>query len=233
VAVDVRWLAKKYLPKQVTDLLRSILPESIYYPGYGQTTLSSKKLDTLRTRLRDCLAKNPEGDLIECGVFRGGSLVEIGRLAQKLTPSKKVFGADTFEGHPFDDPEDLPPDSRLVHRKGLFAGNNYDRVSQMLADNGLENTTLLRGMVGDTLPSLADRKFCFAHLDMDLYVSTKQALEFIVPRLVPGGVIVFDDYGGFETPGVEKAVLELIPHARVERTPIDPSEGSQGYWTKP
>jgi O-methyltransferase len=183
--------------------------------------------------LQDCLSKQLEGDLIECGVFRGGSLVEIGRMAQRMAPSKKVFGADTFEGHPFDDLEDVPPDNQLVHRKGLFSGNNFDRVSSILQENGLTNTSLLKGMVGDTLPTLGDRKFCFAHFDMDLYVSTKQALEFIEPRLVPGSVLVLDDYGGYETPGVEKAVSELIPHAEIQRLAIDPSEGSQGYWIKP
>ena len=42
--VDFRWIAKRYLPKGVTDLLRAVLPESVYYPPYGKTTLSSKKL---------------------------------------------------------------------------------------------------------------------------------------------------------------------------------------------
>jgi O-methyltransferase len=231
--VDFRWIAKKYLPKGVTDLLRVVLPESIYYPSYGKTTLSNKKMDQLLRLLQDCLSRNVEGDLIECGVFRGGSLAEIGRMAQRLAPSKRVFGADTFEGHPFDSPEDVPPDNQLVHRKGLFAGNNFDRVGAMLKENELTNTSLLKGMVGDTLPTLGERKFCFVHLDMDLYVSTKQALEYLEPRLVSGGVMVLDDYGGYETPGVEQAVSEVIPHANIQRSAIDPSEGSQGYWVKP
>jgi hypothetical protein len=232
-AVDIRWIAKKYLPKGVTDFLRTILPEAIYYPTYGKTTLSTKKLDSLLRLLQGCLSRNVDGDLIECGVFRGGSLAEIGRMAQKMTPSKQVFGADTFEGHPFDSPEDVPPDSQLVHHKGLFSGNNFDRVSAMLEENGLTNTSLLKGMVGDTLPTLGDRKFCFVHLDMDLYVSTRQALEYLEPRLVSGGILVLDDYGSYDAPGVEKAVSELIPHANIQRTPIVSSEGSQGFWIKP
>ena len=150
-----------------------------------------------------------------------------------MAPSKQVFGADTFEGHPFDSPEDMPSDKQLVHHKGLFSGNNFDRVSAMLQDNGLTNTTLLEGMVGDTLPALGDRKFCFVHLDMDLYVSTKQALEYLEPKLNSGGILVLDDYGGYETPGVAQAVSEVIPHANIQRSAIDASEGSQGYWVKP
>jgi len=231
--MNFRWVAKKYLPKALTDMLRRVLPESIYYPGYGQTTLSTKKAKSL-ARLRDeCLARNLDGDLIECGVFRGGSLVEIARAAKERAPSKRVFGADTFEGHPFDSPEDVPPDQQVIHHKGLFAGNNRERVAAMLRANDLTNTTLLKGLVGETLPTLGDVRFCFAHLDLDLYLSTKQALAFIAPRLVPGGTIVFDDYGAYESPGIQQAVSEILPEADVVRLQMDPSEGSQGYWIKP
>jgi hypothetical protein len=51
--------------------------------------------------------------------------------------------------------------------------------------------------------------------------------------LVPGGTIVFDDFGGYETPGVQKAVAEILPLAEIVRVPIDPSEGTQAYWIKP
>jgi O-methyltransferase len=231
--MDFRWMAKKYLPKEITDFLRRTLPESVYYPTYGRTTLSTKKMDSLTRLLDQCLSAKLSGDLIECGVFRGGSLVEIGRIAKERAPSKTVFGADTFEGHPFDGPEDVPPDQQVIHRAGLFSSNSYDRVAGMLKDNGLANTILLKGLVGDTLPTLGDRKFCFAHLDLDLYISTKQALAYIAPRLVAGGIIVFDDFGAFESPGVEKAVFEALPGADVKRVPIDPSEGSQGFWVKP
>jgi O-methyltransferase len=228
---DFRWIAKKYLPKRMTDLLRSVLPESIYYPGYGRTTLSGKKLEQLLRLLKECLSKNLDGDLIECGVFRGGSLVQIGRMAQRMTPTKSLFGLDTFEGHPFDGPEDVPSDQQLVHHKGLFAGNSYERVAQTLEQNGIGNAVLLKGRIEGTIGALADRKFCFAHLDLDLYESTRQALSFIVPRLVRGGVIVFDDYGSFDAPGVEKAVSEILPRAEIELSAIDPREGNQAYWT--
>jgi O-methyltransferase len=231
--MNFRWVAKKYLPKGLTDALRRVLPESIYYPGYGQTTLSTKKANSLARLLDECLSRNLDGDLIECGVFRGGSLADIARAVKSRTPSKKVFGADTFEGHPFDSAEDMPPDQQMIHHKGLFAGNSYERVAEMLRANDLTNTTLLKGMVGDTLPTLGEIRFCFAHLDLDLYLSTKQALAYIAPRLVPGGTIVFDDFGGYETPGVQQAVAEILPQAEVIRVPIDPSEGSQGYWIKP
>lgn len=230
---NLRWAAKKYLPKKVTDLLRAILPESIYYPGYGRTTLSSEKLDHLVQLLEGCLSRQLEGDLIECGVFRGGSLVVIGQVAQAMQPRKRVFGADTFAGHPFDSPEDVPADHLLVHHKGLFSANNHERVLQTLRRGGVSNVSLLKGRLEDTLSALGDNKFCFAHLDLDLYLSTKQALAFIEPRLVPGGTIVFDDYGGGDTPGVTRAVAELLPHARITLTKLEPGEGTQGYWIKP
>lgn len=231
--MSLRWVAKKLLPKSTANVLRRTLPESIYYPGYGRTTLSTKKADLLARLLEDSLSKRLAGDLIECGVYRGGSLAAIAKAAKAKAPEKRVFGADTFEGHPFDGPEDMPPDEQLVHRKGLFAGNSYDSVAAMLRDRGLTNAILLKGLVGETLPTLAEPRFCFAHLDLDLYLSTRQALAFIAPRLVPGGTIVFDDFGGYDTPGVEKAVYEVLPSAKIIRATIDAADGTQGYWVKP
>jgi O-methyltransferase len=230
--MNLRWVAKKLLPKSAANVLRRTLPEAIYYPGYGGTTLSTKKADSLASLVNDVLSKRLAGDLIECGVYRGGSLAAIAKAAKAIAPEKRVFGADTFEGHPFDGPEDMPANHQLVHHKGLFAGNSYDNVAAMLRDRGLTNAILLKGLVGDTLPTLGEPRFCFAHLDLDLYLSTRQALAFIAPRLVSGGAIVFDDFGGYETPGVEKAVHEVLAGARIVRT-IDSADGSQGYWVKP
>jgi len=231
--VNVRWVAKKLLPRAATNMLRKVLPESIYYPGYGQTTLSPHKADLLAGLIDQCLSQKLEGDIIECGVFRGGSLVELATAAKKHAPSKRVFGADTFEGHPFNSPEDMPPDQHLVHHKGLFAGNQFDRVQAMLLEQGLTNAILLKGLVGETLAKLGEPQFCFAHLDLDLYLSTRQALEFIATRLVSGGAIVFDDYGAFDSPGVEKAVREVLPDAKIQGAPMDTADGSQAFWIKP
>ncbi|HYW00592.1 MAG TPA: TylF/MycF/NovP-related O-methyltransferase [Candidatus Acidoferrum sp.] len=230
-SINLRWAVKKILPKRVVDFIRQILPESIYYPGYGHTTLSGAKTQNLLRLLESSAVL--EGDVIECGVFRGGSLVEIACRLRELGSNKKIFGVDTFEGHPFQSEEDVPDDGRVVHRTGLFADNHLDQVQKCLKEASLTNVTLLKGLVGEVLPQqFGEDKFCFAHLDLDLYLSTRDALAFIAPRLVPGGVIVFDDYGGFDSPGVTKAVNELLGDTSVQIT-VRSKDGNQAFWRKP
>lgn len=173
-----------------------------------------------------------EGNVIECGVFRGGSLVEIAARVRELESNKKIYGVDTFEGHPFQSEEDVPDDGRVVHRPGLFADNHLERVQKCLKEKGLTNVTLFKGLVGEVLPQrFGEAKFCFAHLDLDLYLSTRDALTFIAPRLVSGGIIVFDDYGGYDSPGVTRAVNEILGDTAVEVT-VRSKNGNQAFWRK-
>jgi O-methyltransferase len=230
-SINWRWIVKKILPKRVVDFIRHVLPESVYYPGYGHTTLSKAKTQNLLHLLESAVAH--EGNVIECGVFRGGSLVEIAARLRELGSNKKIYGVDTFEGHPFQSDEDVPDDGRVVHRTGLFADNHLERVQECLNEAGLANVILLKGLVGEVLPQrFAEEKFCFAHLDLDLYLSTREALAFVVPRLVSGGVIVFDDYGGYDSPGVTRAVNELLGDTSVQIT-VRSKDGNQAFWRKP
>jgi len=67
-----------------------------------------------------------------------------------------------------------------------------------------------KGWVPDTFAGLEDRKFCFAHIDLDLYQGVFDCLSFVYPRLSPGGSIVFDDYGFASCPGARRAVDEFF-----------------------
>lgn len=229
VGHSIRWFAKKYLPKNITNRLRNSLPESIYYPGYGQTTLSTKKLDSMLNSLDECISKKIEGDVIECGVFRGGSLVKIGLKMKERKSKKNLYGVDTFEGHPYDSVEDVPKDGNVIHHSGLFSGNSYEKVLESLKENQIGNVKLLKGKVEDVLSQLSDKKFCFVHLDLDLYISTKEALSFLKPKLVKNGIIVFDDYGADESPGIKKAVEEVLGKNLVKET-LNSKDGNQAYW---
>jgi O-methyltransferase len=64
--------------------------------------------------------------------------------------------------------------------------------------------------VPETFAGLEDRRFCFAHIDLDLYQGVKDAVAFVYPRMPRGGLIVFDDYGFASCPGARKAVDEFF-----------------------
>ncbi len=231
---NLRWFAKRFLPKNVIDALRTILPESIYFPGYGHTTLSNKKMENIITLLNGVLEKKIQGNLIECGVFRGGSLTQIGLKLKQKNSNKLLFGVDTFEGHPFDDQEDIPEDGKIIHQKDLYSDNQLGKVLDILDKKKLNNVSLHKGLVENVLPKFFNNeKFCFAHLDLDLYVSTKQALSFIAPKMEKGGIIVFDDYSAFESPGIKKAVDEILGKNSIKISVSSSSkDGNQAYWIK-
>lgn len=135
-----------------------------------------------------------KGVFIEVGVFNGGSLMEI---ARKVAP-RKVYGFDTFEGMPantyYEDE---------FHKPGEFSAVLED-VKTYLKD--FSNVELVKGIFPTTENVLSNQEIAFAHLDMDHWRGTLAALNFIWPRLVSGGVVLFDDYNWKHCPGIAPVV---------------------------
>ena len=165
----------------------------------------------------DLLARTRDvpGDVAECGVFRGETLLAMAlRLAQGQPPSdKQVLGFDSFEG--FD--ELVEVDKQLggvdmVHKEvGGFRETSYDQLLYKVRRWGLsDRVKLVPGYFNDTLEGYADRRFSFVHLDCDLYESYKTCLEFFYPRLEPGAIVLLDEYNDPPWPGCNKAVDEFL-----------------------
>ncbi|XVS64640.1 class I SAM-dependent methyltransferase [Actinosynnema sp. CA-299493] len=122
-----------------------------------------------------------EGMALEFGVYTGGTL----KLIATAYEGRDVYGFDSFEG--------LPEDWRNGFPAGLFGMDGLPDV---------DGAELVVGWFDDTLPGFLEEHtgpVSFLHVDCDLYSSTKTVLELVGPRLVPGSVIVFDEY--FNYPG--------------------------------
>jgi O-methyltransferase len=90
-------------------------------------------------------------------------------------------------------------------RKGDLA-SPVENVKALFSDSPRVN--IVPGFFSETLPLHPDLKFCFCHVDADLYTSIRECIDYILPRLSVGGAIVFDDYGFRNTPGAKAAVEE-------------------------
>jgi O-methyltransferase len=137
--------------------------------------------------------KNVEGDIIEVGVYKGGSLKKIAEHAKSWC--KRIIGYDTFTGipeHTFD------LDKNLI---GLFSDTSIEGVRQLLTGLPVE---LVKGEFKHEGHEM--RPVSFAHLDVDTYQSNVECLRFLLPRMRVGTTIVVDDYGYDKTPGVAIAV---------------------------
>ena len=90
---------------------------------------------------------------------------------------------------------------------------------------------LIKGFFEDTLPRISEERFSLAHLDCDLYTSYKTCLEFVYPRMLPGGVIVLDDYRlpANVYPGADKAVDEFFADKPEKPERFDHPQGLRSF----
>lgn len=161
------------------------------------------------------------GDLVECGVWRGGNLVIAGLMRNRLGFDRRIWAYDTFAGMTAPTPADFKPADDLdVERKfaSLDRGTRNDWCyaseedvrSNFEARVGNAQLRTVKGPVEETLRGAANvpDRIAILRLDTDFYESTRAELEVLYPRLSSGGVLIVDDYG--EWAGARKAVDEYF-----------------------
>jgi O-methyltransferase len=147
---------------------------------------------------------NVEGDLAECGVRQGRSTLFM-LTADLRKRDYHLF--DSFEGLSKPGKDDRDAQGRLRWEKGDL------RTDEALTRKnlaGFDNVHFHVGWIPDTLGAVADRRFAFVHIDVDLYEPTRGALEFFYERTNRNGLIVCDDYGSAKCPGARKAFDEFF-----------------------
>lgn len=144
-------------------------------------------------------------NMAEVGVYKGGGSYFIASVLQALKWESAVHHCfDTFEGHASRDVREQDPHQRVAS----FSDTSFESVSEYLSK--FANVQIYKGRIQETSPQVENKTFCFVHLDMDLYEPTVFALQFFEQRLLPGGIIVVDDYGFLTCPGVKQAVDEFM-----------------------
>jgi O-methyltransferase len=144
------------------------------------------------------------GDILEVGVWRGGSGCLMAARAKQLGFATKVALCDPFAGV-------AKAGSRDPSYKGGEHADTSPEIVQALATRmGADNIELHRGIFpDDTAAGLAHRRFALVHIDVDVYESARQTFEWAWPRLLPGGAVVFDDYGFMKTGGITQIANEV------------------------
>jgi hypothetical protein len=140
----------------------------------------------------------PDGSSAECGVYRGGS----SSLIASVYPGRKHYALDTFEGFP-----DVIAGIDM-HKKGGFSDTSLSDVKKLFS--GYPNVVMMKGTFSESFEAIQQEAFSFVHVDADLYTSTLECCEFFYKKMVPGGIMLFDDYLVPDTPGVKKAVDEFF-----------------------
>ncbi|OMC08730.1 TylF/MycF/NovP-related O-methyltransferase [Mycolicibacterium fortuitum] len=170
----------------------------IDWPAEAETMIGMQRLTSLQRCVETVLAEDIPGDLIECGVWRGGACILMRAvLAAYGDETRTVWVADSFEGLPPTDPENYKADKGL--RTQSLAGILGVPVTEVKANferYGLldDQVRFLPGWFKDTLHDAPIDQIAVLRIDGDLYESTIQALEALYPRLSPQGFCIIDDY---------------------------------------
>ena len=168
-----------------------------------------------------CKAGIP-GSIVECGVWRGGSMMMAALTLQALgDTSRSLLLFDTFEGLPKPNPtEDVDlwghcaynewTRRRLTDESSDWAHASIEEVRENLGSTGYppEKLEFIKGMVQNTLPRTSPETIALLRLDTDWYESTVCELNHLYPHLSDGGVLIVDDYGHMR--GQRKAVDEYF-----------------------
>jgi hypothetical protein len=161
------------------------------------------------------------GALVECGVFKGTSLVRFAIFRELFgnAYSKKIIGFDTFDKFPetqfF---QDEVPRNKFVQTAGIES-ISIQQLMEVLSHKRTEaNVELVAGNILNTVPEYLEKhpelKISLLNLDTDIYEPAVVILEYLFPKITTGGILILDDYGVF--PGETKAVDEYFHRQNVE-----------------
>jgi len=140
------------------------------------------------------------GAIAELGVYKGGSA----KVLHHLSQHRPLYLFDTFSGFP----EEHASDEAEPTEAGHYACS-LDQVRAFLGDH--PSIHYCKGVFPTTTALVpTDTAYALVHLDCDLYLPTKAALEFFYPRLAPGGLLILHDYASGSWPGVTRAADEFL-----------------------
>ena len=186
---------------------------------------SPERMWALLTAVEYIEANGIPGDLVECGVWKGGSTYLMARaLRESESIDRDIWLYDTFEGMPppteFDVRQGGKSAEQLLSEQAdqkedslVWAISPQSEVEDNMRRSGypFDSFHFVKGLVEDTLEQTAPQSIAIARLDTDWYSSTKHELDVLMPRMASGGVVIIDDYGDWD--GSRRAVEEYIESA--------------------
>lgn len=178
--------------------------------------VDARELGALLHELENTLSQHESGSIVELGCYVGTTSLFIRRLLDQSGGEHPFHVYDSFEG--------LPPKStqdQSVAGDQFVEGELHASRKQLMMNfkkAGLVPPAVHKGWFSDLSPTDIPENIMFAFLDGDYYESIRVSLELITPKLIPGAVIVIDDYANEALPGASRATDEwLHRHGRTAR----------------
>jgi O-methyltransferase len=207
----------KDFPSHIIDVILTVKP-------YTQT--SPERLFALCEAVKYISVNQVIGDIVECGVWKGGSMMAVAKTLLSLNDESRVLHLfDTYEGmtNPGENDvavtgktaQELMNKSKKEEQESIWCYAPLEDVRKAVFSVGYnpQKIHFVQGKVEDTIPQKAPSKIALLRLDTDWYESTRHELIHLFPRISPGGVIIIDDYGHWL--GAKKAVDEYLQEYKI------------------
>ncbi|GLO32115.1 MULTISPECIES: TylF/MycF/NovP-related O-methyltransferase [Pseudomonas] len=183
------------------------------------------------------MVQDVPGAIVECGVYKGNSLMLYMHLSMILEPyaiNRSIIGFDTFQGFASIDKENDPTDINET----MFSDTDDSILQEMIDTNDLVRPVnriprceIIKGDILETVPAFVktrpDLVVAMLILDTDLYSSTKVALETFLPYMPKGAIVVLDEVAYRNFPGETAALRDVLDLNKIElkRLPFDSTVG--------
>lgn len=138
-----------------------------------------------------------KGNFAECGIYAGMSMFYVADLCKN-----KFVGVDSFEGVSKPDKND----SSYFNNKNLAIDIHYAKS----ALSNFNNVLIYKGWIPEVFSELDEDTYAYVNIDVDLYMPTKESIEYFWPKIIKGGVLICDDFGSEKTIGARKAVIDYF-----------------------
>lgn len=207
---------------EISDAEKEMIQLALMY-----SMTSAERMWAVIQSLKHIIDKKIPGDIIECGVWKGGNILLFSLFLDKHNSKRNIWAYDTYDG--MSDPTDVD-----ISFRGADARTRLEQIAKNLTGEGeardkwcysgleevqsnllahvqdIEHIKFVKGKVEDTLKDEQNipKQISLLRLDTDWYESTKAELEILYPRLASGGILIIDDYGHWQ--GSQKAVDEYF-----------------------
>jgi len=202
------------------------------WPSHAHTMIGTKRLANVRSLVESVIGNRVPGDLIETGVWRGGTCILMRAvLAAYRVTDKRVWVADSFQGMPTPDIKRFPDDKDIIFHRYSKLAVSIDNVKQNFEKYGLldDQVVFLKGWFKDTLPAAPIERLALIRLDGDMYESTIIPLNALYDKLSVGGYVIVDDYHVVKP--CKKAVHDFC-RSRGFTPQIEEIDGVGVFWRK-
>ena len=218
-------IKRKIKDNRENDFLENI------YKDYKEFTMIPKQGYISNLKIVKDLVKPISGDIIECGVWRGGMSAGIAKI---LGANRTYYLFDSFEGLP--DAKEIDGANAIDWQKNVNSLEYYENCKAEItyAKSIMEKTgcrfDLIKGWFSETLPGFFPNKpIALLRLDADWYDSTMECLNYLYPKVLENGIIIIDDYYSWD--GCSKAVHDYLSSIK-SSSKIYTSKGGISYIIK-